>query len=126
MVGVSVQPFSAAKHHDDRTGVPGYIGFSVSVTTAGAEATVWVTGDVDCYTSPELRTALVALIQEGAQQVTIDVSGSQFIDSTGLSVLVGALKRLRENGGNMVVKSPSDPARRLFEITGLDTVFEVS
>ena len=58
--------------------------------------------------------------------MTIDIGGAQFVDSTGLSVLVGGMKRLRDLGGGMAVKSPTDATRKLFEITGLHTVLDVS
>lgn len=117
---------SAVKQRDDRTAVAGYLDFSVSVTSVESAATVRVTGELDAYTAPQLRSALMALVDDGARQVTLDVGATQFVDSTGLSVLVGGLKRLRERGGNLVVKSPSEATLRLFEITGLTRVFEVS
>jgi anti-sigma B factor antagonist len=123
---VAIEQFSAVKQREDRTGVPGYLGFSVSVSTRADAATVRIAGDLDCYTAPQLRAALLALVDEGARQVTLDVAGTQFVDSTGLSVLVGGLKRLRDQGGNMVVRSPNDTTRRLFEITGLSTVFDIT
>lgn len=58
--------------------------------------------------------------------MTVDIGGVQFVDSTGLSVLVGGMKRLRDLGGGMAVKSPNDATRKLFEITGLQTVLEIS
>ena len=118
--------FSAVKQHDDRTAVPGYLDFSVSVTRQHDAVTVHVTGDLDCYTAPRLRTTLLGLVDEGARHVTLDVGATQFVDSTGLSVLVGGLKRLRDHGGTMVLKSPNDMTRRLFQVTGLNTVFEIS
>lgn len=126
MVGVTMEPISAVKVRNDRTSIPGYFGFHVSVTTVDGAAIVRVVGDLDCYTAPQLRSALVALVSGGARQVVLDVGGTQFIDSTGLSVLVGGLKRLREHGGTMIVKSPTDSTRRLFEITGLTSVFDLA
>ena len=76
---------------------------------------------------PYLVLALgAALVEDGTRQVTLDVGGTHFMDSTGLSVLVGGLKRLREQGGNMVLKAPTAATLRLFEITGLHTVFDIS
>ncbi|MDQ4070919.1 MAG: STAS domain-containing protein, partial [Actinomycetota bacterium] len=84
------------KQAGDRATVPGYLDFSVSVTTVEGAATVRVTGDLDCYTAPQLRSALLALVDDGAQHVTLDLGRTQFVDSTGLSVLVGGLKRFRD------------------------------
>ncbi len=125
-MAVRTESFSAVKQRPDSSGVPGYLDFSVSVMTVDGAATVRVTGELDCYTAPQLRSALLALVAEGTRQVTLDVGGTQFVDSTGLSVLVGGLKRLREDGGNMVLKAPSPATLRLFEVTGLSTVFDVA
>ena len=117
---------SAVKQHPGASGVPGYIDFSVSVMSVDGMATVRVDGDLDCYTAPQLRSALLALVEDGTREVTLDVGGTQFMDSTGLSVLVGGLKRLRESGGNLVLKAPSPATLRLFEVTGLSTVFDIA
>ena len=124
MVGVS-EPISAVKQRADTSGVPGYLDFSVSVTAVDGIAMVHVTGDLDCHTAPELRSALLALVETGTREVILDVGRTQFMDSTGLSVLVGGLKRFRENGGNMVLKAPTTSALKLFEIPGLHAVFDI-
>jgi anti-sigma B factor antagonist len=120
------EPQAAVKERVDPSAVPGYLDFSVSTVVADGTATVVVTGDVDCYTSPQLRSTLVALVEEGARHVVLDLGTTQFVDSTGLSVLVGGLKRLREHGGTMVLKSPTAATSRLLELTGLHTVFDVA
>ena len=126
MVGVGMEPLTAMDQRGDGTGVAGYLGFEVSVTAVDSEATVQINGDLDCYTAPQLRSALLALVEDGVRDVTLDIGGAQFVDSTGLSVLVGGMKRLRDSGGRMVVKSPTDATRKLFEITGLDSVLIMS
>jgi len=123
---VSTEPLTAVKQQPDARRVPGYLNFSITVIPADRTTTVRVTGDLDCHTAPQLRSALLTLVDEGARHVTLDVGGTQFVDSTGLSVLVGGLKRLREQGGTMVLRDPSPATLRLFEITGLHTVFEVA
>ena len=124
-VTVAVANESAVKERYDRNSVPGFVDFAVSVMAVDGVATVRVIGELDCHTAPRLRAALVALVADGVRQVTLDVSETSFIDSTGLSVLVGGLKRLREHGGEMVVKSPTRATRKLFEITGLSAVFAI-
>lgn len=121
-----MEHMSAVKVGNDRFDVPGYLDFGVSVTNVDGQSIVRVVGDLDCYTAPELRSTLVALVDGGARQVVLDVGATQFVDSTGLSVLVGGVKRLRDHGGTMVVRSPSEHTRRLFEITGLDAILDVS
>ena len=114
------------KERRDASGVPGYLDFAVSVVTVDGAATVRVTGDLDCYPAPQLRSARLALVADGPRYVTLDIAGTQFVDSTGLSVLVGGLKRFRDQGGTMVLKAPSPATLKLFEITGLQSVFEVA
>ncbi len=126
MVVVSIEHLSPAEQRDDWADVAGYLGFEVSVVAADGAATVRVKGELDCYTAPRLRSSLLGLAEEGIRHVTLDIGEVQFVDSTGLSVLVGATKRLRDHGGGMVVSSPTDSTRKLFEITGLMTVLDVS
>ena len=121
-----IETLSAVKQREDRTAVAGYLDFSISVTSVDSTATVRVAGDLDCYTAPQLRSALLAVVDDGARQVTLDIGSTQFVDSTGLSVLVGALKRLRDHGGNMVLSSPTEATRKLLEVTGLNSIFDVS
>jgi anti-sigma B factor antagonist len=109
----------------DRTAIPGAIEFAVSVHADDAVTVVDVRGDLDCYTAPQLRAVLVELA-DGPRHVVLDVSSSTFIDSTGLGVLVGGLKRLRQQGGDMVLRSPGPRTLRLFEVTGVHKLFEIA
>ena len=126
MVVVSIERLSPTEQRYDRTGVAGYLDFDVSVTVDDTAATVSITGELDGYTAPRLRSVLSTLADDGVRHVTLDIGGAQFVDSTGLSVLVGGMRRLRDHGGGMVVQSPNAATRKLFEITGLTTVLDVS
>jgi anti-sigma B factor antagonist len=81
-----------------------------------------VDGYVDFDAAPQLKRVIIRHIDEGGRQLVIDLSGVGFIDSIGLGVLVGALKRLREVGGSMAVVCPGDEMRNIFEIVGLESV----
>ncbi len=83
-------------------------------------------GELDMSTAPRLREELVRLSSDGAMAVTVDLSSLEFVDSTGLSVLITGLKRLREKGGDLALRSPSPVTRRVLEITGLTEVFAIS
>lgn len=109
----------------NRTTVPGYLDFAVSVSTAEDATVVEVRGDLDCHTAPKLQAVLVDLA-DTRRTVILDVGKSDFIDSTGLGVLVGGLKRFRQQGGDMVVRSPSPTTARLFEVTGVNKLFELA
>mgnify|MGYP000315357322 CR=1 FL=1 len=91
---------------------------------AAGEAVVVVSpaGDLDAYTAPEVRAALTDLIEEGAAVVVCDLSAVTFLDSSGLGALIGALKRLRERGGELLIVQPGPSARRIFALTALDRV----
>lgn len=88
-------------------------------------ATLSITGEVDVANSPELREALYSLIDRGVTNVIVDASGMDFIDSSGLGVLVGALKHIRDCSGDLVVRSLQPATRRVFEVTGLMKVFTI-
>jgi anti-sigma B factor antagonist len=111
--------------HRDRSAIPGTIDFAVSVQFSDETTVVDVRGDLDCYTAPQLRAVLVELA-DGPRKVVLDVGGSTFIDSTGLGVLVGALKRLRQKGGDMALRSLTPTTERLFEVTGVSQLFEIA
>jgi anti-sigma B factor antagonist len=97
----------------------------VDVADVDGQRIVRLTGDVDAYSSSQLRDRLAQLIDDGAESVVLDLSGLQFLDSTGLGVLVGAQKRLTQANGELVLRSPRPGARKVFELTGLDQIFIV-
>jgi len=84
-----------------------------------------VTGEVDVYTAPRLRERLVELASEGKRQIVVDLEGVEFLDSTGLGVLVGGLKRLRSHDGDLELVCTQARILKVFEITGLTKVFSV-
>lgn len=91
----------------------------------GASASVVVIGELDMYTAPHLRHDLVGLMARGARQITVDLGGVEFIDSTALGVLVGILKRLRQSDGNLQLLSPRPGILKVLEMTGLTQIFTV-
>ena len=96
-----------------------------TTTTSRGQFTISLTGDIDLYTAPELKTELHRLIEAGATRIVIDLTSATFIDSTTLGVLLGALKRFRPTGGELVLVCSDPNIRRIFEITLLDRVFPI-
>ncbi len=84
-----------------------------------------LTGEVDLYTAPEFKEQLVEIIGNGASSVVVDLTETTFIDSTTLGVLVGGVKRLRPEGGQLVLVCSDRNITKIFEITGLDKVFPI-
>ena len=84
-----------------------------------------VKGEVDVYTAPRLREKLVELVSQGKLKVVVDLEGVDFLDSTGLGVLVGGLKRLRSHEGDLYLVCTQQRILKVFEITGLTKVFEI-
>jgi anti-sigma B factor antagonist len=82
-------------------------------------------GEVDLYTAPEFKSQLLDVIGKGGRNVVVDFSGTTFIDSTTLGVLVGGVKRLRTNDGQLSLVCSDRNITKIFEITGLDRVFEI-
>lgn len=92
----------------------------------GTSTVMSVSGEVDIATAPSLRQRLVDAIDDGVRDVTVDLSGVGFMDSTGLGVLIGGLKRARQLDGSLVVVNPSSTVRKIFEVTGLVDVLGIS
>ena len=82
-------------------------------------------GEVDLYTAPEFKQQLLEVIGQGGREVVVDFSDTTFIDSTTLGVLVGGVKRLRPNGGQLSLVCSDRNITKIFEITGLDKVFPI-
>ena len=101
-------------------------GLAVDVTHLNGAGTVTLTGELDVHTSPGLRDVLQELLESGQRNLVIDLSELEFVDSTGLGVLVGALKKARQSGGDVELHTPSPAIRKALEITGLTQVFRVA
>lgn len=83
---------------------------------------VAVAGEVDVFTAPVLDEALSAAVAEGNTCIVVDLTRVDFLDSTGLSVLVKALKRIREADGSLHIVVASERVAKVFRLTGLDKI----
>src|SRR5215468_7498602 len=98
---------------------------SLSTRTVAGYRVLEVGGEIDVYTAPQLRERLIALVEDGARLVVVDLARVEFLDSTGLGVLVGALKRLRGVNGELALVCAQERLLKIFRITGLDRVFRL-
>ncbi|HJE57087.1 MAG TPA: STAS domain-containing protein [Nocardiopsis listeri] len=86
---------------------------------------VTVGGEIDLYTAPQLRDELVGSLEEGTRRLLVDMSRTEFCDSTGISVLLAAMKRAREKGGDLEIVAPRPAVMKVLEVTGLHEVFTI-
>ena len=93
-------------------------------TTDGIEV-IDVAGTIDIYTAPRLRELLIDLVSTDNYQLIINLDQVEFLDSTGLGVLVGGLKRVRAHDGSLDLVCTQERILKLFRITGLTKVFGI-
>lgn len=98
---------------------------SLENTTAGDLMVVAVRGEIDVYTAPKLRDRLLELINSGQYHLVVNLEAVDFLDSTGLGVLVGALKRVRSHEGTLRLVCTQERLLKIFRITGLAKVFPI-
>jgi anti-sigma B factor antagonist len=84
-----------------------------------------VAGEIHATTAPEFSERLNTVIAGGKTGVVLDLTGVEFIDSTGLSVLLNGLRRVTRARGSMVLACANPTVLRLFEITKLDSTFDI-
>ena len=98
---------------------------SLDNRSAGERMVVEVGGEIDVYTAPKLRERLVDLINAGHYNLVVNLEDVDFLDSTGLGVLVGALKRVRAHEGSLRLVCTQERLLKIFRITGLAKVFPI-
>jgi anti-sigma B factor antagonist len=97
--------------------------FHVEAITAGDCTALRIAGEIDVYTAPDLRQQVINLVDSGTRHIVADLRDVNFLDSTGLGVLVGSLKRLRLRHGSLRLVTSGGRVLRLLVITGLTNVF---
>lgn len=87
---------------------------------------IFVEGELDVYTAPQLEEVLVPIRQEGDRDIHVNLEKVSYMDSTGLGLFVGTLKALNKNDKELYILGVSDRIKRLFEITGLSDLMHVN
>lgn len=87
------------------------------------ETVVYVSGEIDIYTSQQFKEKLYQIVDNSSNDLTIDCSGLNYMDSTGLGIFVGALKKTKSADRNIHIRNLKDNIKKLFVITGLDRLF---
>lgn len=97
----------------------------LDTTILDRHAIVRVDGEIDLGTAPKLRDALHSLLDDDICDIEVDLSGASFLDSSGLAVLVHALRRCQHGGGRLMVRDPSPTVSKLLHTTRLSRLFGV-
>jgi len=82
-------------------------------------------GEIDVYTSPRVKETIGELIDQGHYDLIINLENVRYIDSTGLGVLIGGLKRVREHSGTVSLVCTNPQIKKIFDITGLVKIFGI-
>jgi anti-sigma B factor antagonist len=101
------------------------VDLSLTTRTEGERTVVEVGGEIDVYTAPKLRETLVSLVDAGHYRLVVDLERVEFLDSTGLGVLVGGLKRVRTHDGSLALVCTQERLLKIFRITGLNKAFDI-
>ena len=99
------------------------IDIGVESRTAGQWTVLDVEGEVDVFTAPKLREKIIALLDGGSDHLVVNLEKVLFMDSTGLGVLVGGLKRVKEKNGELALAGAQGTVLRVLSVTGLNAVF---
>lgn len=96
---------------------------TVQVTTAAGLTIVAACGEIDIASAPVLRAAIDTVVKNGSRQLIVDLGGVTFMDSTGLNLLIGVVRELGTGSLGVVASQPN--VRRVFAVSGIDTVMPV-
>jgi anti-sigma B factor antagonist len=84
-----------------------------------------VGGEVDLFTAPKLKEGLIDALDNGTKKLMIDLEQVEFMDSSGIGVLIGTLRRVNERDGSLALVCSKGPVLRVLEVTGLNKVFDI-
>jgi anti-sigma B factor antagonist len=101
------------------------VDLSLETRQESGRTIIEVGGEIDVYTAPKLRDRISELVAEGHYQLVVDLENVDFLDSTGLGVLVGGLKKVRAYDGSMQLICTQERLLKIFRITGLAKVFAI-
>lgn len=97
-----------------------------TVTDIGAVRVLHVPRDLDVYTVPDMRTETVESVAAGRYHLVVDLSATTYIDTTGLGLLLGMLKRVRAHDGSLVLAGPlHESLNKVMRLSGLVKVFDI-
>ncbi len=99
--------------------------FDVETTERDGVNVLTLRGEIDVYTAPQLRQTIVDLVDGGVTKIVVDMRMVEFLDSTGLGVLVEGLRRIKSKDGDLSIVATQDKILKIFDITGLNRAFSL-
>lgn len=97
----------------------------VAVKWQGEVLTCAVAGEIDLHSAPELRQRLEEGLARRPAEIRLDLSATTFLDSSGLGVILGRYRRLREQGGQLSIEGAGGTVRSVLELSGLDKIMPI-
>lgn len=98
---------------------------NLDVEIQGETAVITLKGALDAQTAPELKNTFSQVIRDGRQDIVLDLTAVDFMDSSGLGAIVGAYKQVRIGKGDVRIAGLQPVVRKVFELTRLDRVFRI-
>jgi anti-sigma B factor antagonist len=99
---------------------------SFTITKQGDVSIVEIDGQLIVGNRQELKQKMLEALDAGARKLVVDFTKTGYIDSSGLGVLVSLSKKIREQGGELRLAALNEDLRTLFELTKLDTLFQIA
>lgn len=97
----------------------------ITCVAHGDRTVVRIAGEIDAFTAPQLRQHMLGLTRDGHRHLVVDLDGVGFMDSTGLGVLIGVMRRLRDDDGSLRLVCTREQILKILRITGLTGVFPI-
>ncbi len=95
---------------------------NLTVSPRDSYAVIRPQGRLTAPSVPQLRSAVEDLVRDGSSRIVVDLSATEFIDSSGLGALIGGLKSARVAGGDLRIAGATEPVRKVLKLTNLDRV----
>jgi anti-sigma B factor antagonist len=97
----------------------------IETTDTEDETIITIDGDIDLYSSPELRTVVLKAVPKAITGVGIHLGGVSYMDSSGVATLVEGLRSAKEHGKTFALVAPSPSVMKVLELARLESIFEV-
>lgn len=99
---------------------------SITVKESNPKSIVYLSGEIDAYTAPNLKAKLIPLSEKESSILEVDMKQVRYMDSTGLGVFISILKSTKEHGSQLKLINLQERVYRLFTITGLIDIMDIT